>query len=464
MPRRCLGRRRRPRRTRRVILVPAPVSHDERAGSQHPVAEPVARRRVRGGRHERSHRAHCRVRCTGLVEVSAPVRQRRRHPVARRRWTTAVRSADPAYGYGILDAGRAVRADVPSDRPNPVYAAVDTVPRAAARARAAGRRAGAAGVAGPRDRPEGTPSTRRRAERTSSVGDRMAIAGRIAPGLCRRRPRACSSSPHFRPAREISPAARVCRGVGETAVREQVSADELFARHYPALVRLAAQLVDDQRQRGGRRAGRLRGTRSAASSWRCADVPAHGRRQPGAIGVAPAQGRAAVRPARDPPGTRRAGRRTRRSAMRNARACSPRSTRLPRRQRESRRPALLRRTAGRARSPTCSASRPAPYRPRSAAPATRSPLHWRTTMTPDLDDRIRTALRERGAAVTPRTDRTAQRAHPASLGGADARRGRRGRPGGRRRRRGIRAPQVRLRPGTRRAARTARRTRATSGA
>ncbi len=29
-------------------------------------------------------------------------------------------------------------------------------------------------------------------------------------------------------------------------MREQVSADELFARHYPALVRLAVQLVDDQ--------------------------------------------------------------------------------------------------------------------------------------------------------------------------------------------------------------------------
>ena len=31
--------------------------------------------------------------------------------------------ADPAYGYGILDAGRAVRDDVPSQAPNPVYAA-----------------------------------------------------------------------------------------------------------------------------------------------------------------------------------------------------------------------------------------------------------------------------------------------------------------------------------------------------
>jgi subtilisin family serine protease len=31
------------------------------------------------------------------------------------------RTADPAYGYGILDAGRAVRADVPADAPNPVY-------------------------------------------------------------------------------------------------------------------------------------------------------------------------------------------------------------------------------------------------------------------------------------------------------------------------------------------------------
>ncbi len=30
---------------------------------------------------------------------------------------------DPAYGYGILDAGQAVRADVPTDRSNPVYAA-----------------------------------------------------------------------------------------------------------------------------------------------------------------------------------------------------------------------------------------------------------------------------------------------------------------------------------------------------
>jgi subtilisin family serine protease len=31
------------------------------------------------------------------------------------------RSADPAYGYGILDAGQAVRAQVPSNAPNPVY-------------------------------------------------------------------------------------------------------------------------------------------------------------------------------------------------------------------------------------------------------------------------------------------------------------------------------------------------------
>jgi subtilisin family serine protease len=30
---------------------------------------------------------------------------------------------DPAYGYGILDTGRAVRADVPAAAPNPVYAA-----------------------------------------------------------------------------------------------------------------------------------------------------------------------------------------------------------------------------------------------------------------------------------------------------------------------------------------------------
>src|SRR4051812_10803450 len=34
-------------------------------------------------------------------------------------------------------------------------------------------------------------------------------------------------------------------GMGEPAVRDAMSADDLFARHYVHLVRLAAQLVDD---------------------------------------------------------------------------------------------------------------------------------------------------------------------------------------------------------------------------